>query len=141
MIPRKTILVAEDDARNRRLFRAILSAKGYELIEAVNGREAVDLARECTPDLILLDIQMPVMDGFEALKTLKDDADTADIATWALTSYAMPGDKERILQAGCDGYIMKPIDVPSFVQRIERHFANKGEPDIGDITAADPDCG
>ncbi len=121
----RTILVAEDDPRNRKLFRAILSKRGYDLIEAENGQEAVNLARKRKPDLILMDIQMPVMDGIEAMKTLKGDDDTAIIPIWALTSLGMPGDEERIRNAGCDEYIMKPIDVPSFTTRIDEHFASK----------------
>ena len=121
----RTVLVVEDDPKNRKLFRDILSMKGYEVLEAINGREAVDLARSETPALILLDIQMPVMSGIEALALLKADDKTASITVWALTSYAMPGDEQKFRQAGCDAYITKPIDVPNFLERIEQYFGGK----------------
>jgi two-component system, cell cycle response regulator DivK len=119
-----TVLVAEDDPRNRKLIRDILLIKGCEVLEAENGRAAVALAKENRPGLILLDIQMPIMDGFEAVAALKADPNTAMITTWALTSYAMPGDEEKIRRAGCDDYITKPIDVPVLVEKVEQHFAD-----------------
>ncbi|MCL4476616.1 MAG: response regulator [Nitrospirae bacterium] len=106
----KRILVVEDNERNRILLRDVLRYYGYEAIEADNGAEGVKKAREHLPDLIFLDIQMPVMDGFAALKIMKNIPETRNIKVIALTSFAMIGDKERILGAGFDDYISKPID-------------------------------
>ena len=106
----KRILVVEDNERNRILLRDVLRYHGYKVIEAENGAGAVKLAKEDMPDLIFLDIQMPVMDGFKALKILKDMPETKNIKVIALTSFAMAGDREKIMQAGFDHYISKPID-------------------------------
>src|SRR5450759_2924408 len=100
----QTILIAEDDAKNLILVTDILELKGYRIVAAVNGREAVEKAREILPDLILMDMQMPVMDGFEAVGLLKADERTRRIPVWALTSYAMPGEEKRIRAVGCDEY-------------------------------------
>lgn len=113
-----TILIAEDDARNLILMKDILELKGCRVMTAGNGREAVDKARQIVPDLILMDMQMPVMDGFEAVELLKADERTRRISVWALTSYVMPGDEKRIRAVGCDGYITKPIDVKAFLRRV-----------------------
>ena len=120
-----TILVAEDDPQNRKLFRDILALRDYTVLEAENGREAVELARKHAPDLLLLDIQMPVLDGFEVVKILKQDAATASIPVWALTSYAMPGDDAKIRQAGCDEHVTKPVDVSDFLHRVDTYFRDK----------------
>ncbi len=106
----KKILVAEDQDMNRILIRDILLYHGYEVFEAANGKIAVELAKKHLPDLILMDIQMPVMDGFTAIALLKDDPATRPIRVIALTSFAMKGDREKIMQAGFDDYIAKPID-------------------------------
>jgi CheY-like chemotaxis protein len=119
---KETILLAEDEPRNRKLLRDVLTVKGYVVLEAVNGQEAVDAARAHGPELILLDIQMPVMDGLQAARVLKADKETANIPIWALTSYAMFGDAEKILGAGCDLHLMKPLDIPELLGRIESHF-------------------
>lgn len=121
----ETILIAEDDPKSRKLLRDILAVKGYSVLEATNGSEAVELAVRNTPDLILLDLQMPVMDGLEAVKILKTNATTASIPVLALTSYAMPGDEQTIREAGCDFYITKPIDVPMFLECTERILARR----------------
>jgi CheY-like chemotaxis protein len=107
---RKKILVVEDNETNRLLLRDILLYHGYEVIEAEDGSEGVRLAREHMPDLILMDIYMPVMDGIAAGRMLKADARTKSIKIVALTSSAMKGDKEKILAAGFDAYMAKPID-------------------------------
>ena len=128
----KTILVAEDDPMNRKLMRDLLDIKGYAVIETTNGREAVDAVREHSPSLVLMDIQMPEMDGLEAVKQLKAHPETAGIAVWALTSYAMPGDERRVREAGCDGYITKPINIRDLLARIADHFdVVDGHPDGG----------
>ena len=106
----KTILIVEDNEQNRTLLKDVLEYHGYLVIEAANGADEVDHAREHLPDLILLDIQMPVMNGFAAIQALRDDPATRGIAVIALTSFAMKGDREKIMAAGFQGYLAKPID-------------------------------
>ncbi len=115
------ILIVEDNAQNRLLMVDILTARGCEVLEAKNGAEGIQLAREHKPDLILLDMQMPVMDGLQAARLLKADPETKSIKILAVTSFAMKGDRERILAAGCDEYMAKPIDtrlLPVLVRRL-----------------------
>jgi two-component system cell cycle response regulator DivK len=114
----KVILIVEDDPKNLKLFRDLLQVSGYTTLEATDGKQGVELAREEKPDLILMDIQMPVMDGLEATKLLKNDDVTKDIPIIAITAYAMKGDEEKMRDAGCDGYITKPIDVKGFLKKI-----------------------
>lgn len=108
------ILIADDHEQNRKMIRIILQKTGYEAVEAANGEEALRLARETLPALILMDIQMPLVDGVQAMKILKAEPVTAAILIVALTSYAMRGDRERFLAAGFDGYLSKPIDIKEF---------------------------
>jgi two-component system cell cycle response regulator DivK len=108
------ILIIEDNEKNLKLFSVIVRSLGYEVLTATNGEEGVNMAKEKKPDLILMDIQMPVMDGITALKILKSDERTKDIPVIALTSYAMAGDKEKFLGLGFSDYISKPIDVNKF---------------------------
>jgi len=104
------ILVVEDNDRNRRLLKILLKSRGYEVIEAVTGEAAMKYLRDHKTDLILMDIQLPNVDGLELTKNIKSNPKTAHIPIVAVTAYAMKGDRERILEAGCDGYISKPID-------------------------------
>jgi len=104
------ILVIEDNDRNRKLVKIILEANKYEVIEAGTGEEALKYLQNNKPDAILLDIQLPNMDGISLAKMLKSRDDTKDIPIVAVTAYAMKGDKERMIEAGCDAYISKPID-------------------------------
>ena len=106
----KKILIVEDNEMNRTLLRDILEYHGYEVTEAVNGADGVELAREQRPDLILLDIQMPVMNGFTSIGVLKNVPALCGTKIVALTSFAMKGDRERFLAAGFDGYLSKPVD-------------------------------
>jgi len=115
------ILIVEDNVQNRLLMVDILKIHGFEIMEARDGQEGIQLAREQQPDLILLDMQMPVMDGLEAARRLKADPETRAIKILAITSFAMKGDLERILAAGCDEYMAKPIDtrqLPVVVRRL-----------------------
>lgn len=105
----KRILVIEDQEDNRAILRDLLSAAGYELIEAVNGADGFAKAKSGTPDLILMDIQMPVIDGYEATRRIKADADLSAIPIIAVTSYALSGDEAKARAAGCDAYIAKPF--------------------------------
>ncbi len=106
----KRILVVDDHEKNLVLLRDILTSNGYEVLESRDGLSGVKIAREQKPDLILMDIQMPLMDGFEAAKILKNEPETKDIKIIGITSYAMKGDKEKILDSGFDAYISKPIN-------------------------------
>jgi CheY-like chemotaxis protein len=115
------ILIAEDNEKNRKLMRVILEKAGYDVIEAENGEDAVCFAKKMIPGLILMDIQMPVMDGIEAIRVLKTDPVTKDIPVIALTSYAMAGDSERLLNEGFNGYIPKPINVKRFIEAIKKY--------------------
>ncbi|MDQ1318036.1 MAG: two-component system, cell cycle response regulator DivK [Candidatus Poribacteria bacterium] len=109
MMPRK-ILVIEDNDRNRKLIKILLEANKYSVIEAQTGEEALKYLQDDKPDLILLDIQLPKMDGLTLVKKLRLDQKMKDIPIVAVTAYAMKGDKERMLEAGCDAYVSKPID-------------------------------
>jgi two-component system cell cycle response regulator DivK len=116
-----TILVVEDNVKNRRLIKDVLEYHGYEVIEAGDGAAGVRLAKEHRPDLILMDIQMPVMDGLSAAKLIKGDPEMNGTRMIALTSFAMKGDEERFLEAGFDDFIAKPIDTRKLPQVVERH--------------------
>ena len=114
------ILIVEDNENNRSLFRDILSFHGYEVSVAADGQEGVALARKLMPDLILMDIQMPGMDGMTAVSILKGDPATSGLTIIALTSFAMQGDQEKFLAAGFDGYLSKPIstrELPGLVKQ------------------------
>jgi CheY-like chemotaxis protein len=114
------ILIVEDNDNNRSLFRDILTFHGYEISVATDGQEGVDMARALAPDLVLMDIQMPGMDGLTAGSILKGDPATSGLKIVALTSFAMSGDREKIMAAGFDGYLSKPIstrDLPLLVKK------------------------
>lgn len=113
------ILIVEDNPKNLKLASGIVSRAGYEVITAEDGDSGLLLARQEVPDLILMDIQMPGMDGLTVTKLLKGDAATAQIKIIALTAFAMKGDRERMLEAGCDDYISKPIRYKEFLATVE----------------------
>ena len=119
----KLILIVEDEPRNLTLLRDLLQVSGYKTIEATDGEQGVELAKSKKPDLILMDVQMPKMDGLGATRILKADATTSNIPVLALTSYAMKGDKERILEAGCDGYLAKPIDIKELLKIVAEYLS------------------
>ena len=114
------ILVVEDNQDNREMVVKVLKFNGYEVIEAVDGEEGIEKAKTEAPDLILLDIYLPKMDGYEVAKRLKGDTDLRDIPVIALTAHAMKGNREQALAAGCDGYISKPIDIRELPKQIEQ---------------------
>jgi two-component system cell cycle response regulator DivK len=120
------ILVVEDNEKNMKLVRDVLVATGYRTLEATTGREAVDLASEHTPDLVLMDIQLPDLDGVQALQRLREDQRTAGIPVLALTAQAMRGDRERFLAAGFDGYLSKPVDVRELIGTVRDHCRGAG---------------
>lgn len=117
------VLVVEDEEKNRKLLVDLLTVNGYEVLVAENGREGVDSALRERPDLILMDLRMPVMDGIEAVHILKSDTATSAIPAVAVTASAMVGDEEHVLNAGFDGYIRKPIDVRLFASEVERYLS------------------
>ncbi len=122
---RNVILIVDDDTQNRKLFRDLLQIKGYHTLEAVNGQQGVELAKSKEPDLILMDVQMPVMSGLEATKILKADDDTKNIPILSVTAYAMKGDEEKIREAGFDGYITKPVDIKEFLTTIAKYLPER----------------
>ncbi len=115
------VLVVEDNEKNMKLFRDVLQASGYRLLEATTGERAMELAAEHQPNLVLMDIQLPDIDGVDALGRLRANARTASIPVVALTAQAMHGDRERFLDAGFDAYISKPVDVVEFVKTVKEH--------------------
>jgi two-component system cell cycle response regulator DivK len=115
------ILVVEDNELNMKLFRDVLVATGYRALEATTGGEAVDLAVEQEPDLVLMDIQLPDADGVDVLRRLRTDDRTAAIPVLAVTAQAMQGDRERFLAAGFDGYVSKPLHVGELIDTVRRH--------------------
>ncbi|MFH0943714.1 MAG: response regulator [Planctomycetota bacterium] len=117
-----TILVIEDNERSAYLVTFILEKCGYQVVQARDGEGGIALAHQIKPDLILLDIQLPVVDGYAVARELTTNGETHGIPIVAVTSYAMPGDRERILAAGCVGYIEKPIDPRTFVAEIEQYL-------------------
>ena len=121
-MPGEKILYIEDDFRNRLLVQRILTAYGYNVVEAETGKEGMRLAKEITPDLILMDINLPEMDGYEATALLKKEDALADVPIIAMTANVMKGDREKTLEAGCDGYIQKPIDIDLLAEQIERYL-------------------
>ena len=116
----KRILLIEDNEQNRYLASFLLRARGWEMVHAEDGPAGVALASQIGPALILLDIQLPGMDGYAVARALRTDPKLAATPIIAVTSYAMPGDRERCLAAGCDSYIEKPIDPDTFVGEVER---------------------
>lgn len=117
------ILIVDDNATNRKVCRALLAGEGCQVDEAADGAQGLAAARQGLPTLILMDIQMPVMDGLEALRQLRADPATRGIPVVALTAYAMVGDRERLLQAGFVDYISKPLDIDRFLAVVRRFVA------------------
>jgi two-component system cell cycle response regulator DivK len=121
---KKKILYIEDNLQNLYLVRFILEKHGYEVSSASDGKEGIDRAATIKPDLILLDIQLPVMDGYTVARRLRANPDLGKIPIVAVTSYAMAGDREKALDAGCSGYIEKPLNPDTFMQQVEQHLCS-----------------
>jgi CheY-like chemotaxis protein len=119
------ILIVEDNIDNYELVRFILERAGYEVFLAMNGRDGVAAARLQKPDLILMDLTMPEMDGWLAAEKLKADEATKSIPLYALTAHALPSERKRALEAGCDGYVSKPIHMAGFLEVIENALGKK----------------
>ena len=118
---KKRILVVEDQEDNRRILRDLLSGAGFDLIEAENGEEAVASAQASRPDLILMDIQLPLLDGYEATRRIKADPDLKSIPIIVVTSYALSGDEEKARLAGCDDYVAKPFSPRQLLAKIKEY--------------------
>ena len=118
----RRILVVEDHEDNRQILRDLLASMGYAIIEAVNGEEAVAIAAAERPDLILMDIQMPVMDGYEATRRIKADPELCAIPIIVVTSYALSGDEEKARSAGCDDYVTKPYSPRALLTKIREYL-------------------
>jgi two-component system, cell cycle response regulator DivK len=116
----KTILVVEDQEDNRQILRDLLGSAGLRIIEAHDGEQALTVARSERPNLILMDIQLPILDGYEATRSIKRDPELKHIPVIAVTSYALSGDEERAREAGCDGYVAKPYSPRDLLARIGR---------------------
>ncbi|GAB5046763.1 response regulator [Thermodesulfovibrio sp. TK110] len=121
----KTILVVDDNEDSRELVKKILKKQGFEIIEAVDGEDALAKAIAYRPDLILMDISIPKIDGYEVTRRLKSRIDFKDTPIIAFTAHAMRGDQEKALEAGCDGYIAKPINVREFPEQIKMYLKEK----------------
>ena len=119
-MPNKRVLLVEDDFMHMRLAQHVLEVEGYTVVTAATAQEALEQIESILPDLILMDVQLPDMDGMTVVRILRENAITRDTAILALTAYAMKGDRERLLQMGCNGYISKPIDVQEFVNTVRR---------------------
>ena len=118
----KNVMVVEDNEKNRKLMRVVLKAKGYNVIEATTGEEALSLLKGNIPDIILMDIQLPGIDGLTLIKQIKADAHTKDIPIIAVTAYAMKGDEQKILDTGCNAYVSKPINIQELPLTIEKYI-------------------
>ena len=116
----KTILIVEDNELNMKLENDLLQVHGYDTLQSVDGKDAIQLTRDHHPDLIIMDIQLPEVSGIELTKILKADDELKDIPILAVTAFAMKGDEEKIRAAGCDEYIAKPINVPHFLETVEK---------------------
>ncbi|MFI5024991.1 MAG: response regulator [Alphaproteobacteria bacterium] len=119
----KRILVVEDTEDNRQILRDLLTAAGFEMVEAEDGAAGVAAAERERPDLILMDIQLPVMDGYEATRRIKANAALKHIPIIAVTSYALSGDEEKARAAGCDGYVTKPFSPRQLLAKVREHLA------------------
>ncbi len=119
---RGPLLIIEDNAQNRYMIRFLMEKHGFSVIEATNGQEGIEYAIRYKPTIILLDVQLPEMDGYAVARELKRHPELANIPVVAVTSYAMVGDRERILAAGADGYIEKPINPETFVDEVSRYL-------------------
>jgi CheY-like chemotaxis protein len=122
---KKTILIAEDNPTNRELLRELLEIRGYRVVEACNGQEALAMVEQEPPDILLLDIGMPLLDGFAVVRKLREDPRFTSLPVVAVTAYAMQGDREKIMDSGFDGYLSKPVNSAALVQELGRLLAGE----------------
>jgi CheY-like chemotaxis protein len=121
------ILIAEDNAVNRELLRELLEARGYEVLEACDGQEALQMIEQTQPDILLLDIGMPVLDGFGVIRKIRENPCLARMPVVAITAYAMQGDREKIMQSGFNGYLSKPVDARSLAEELKRLLSRRDD--------------
>jgi CheY-like chemotaxis protein len=121
-----TVLVAEDNIVNRELMRELLEVRGYHVTEACDGLEALEMLEQTRPDILLLDLGMPKLDGFGVVRKIRDNPRLVNLPVLAVTAYAMRGDREQVLNAGFDGYLSKPIDAAALATEIERLIDRSG---------------
>ena len=121
------VLVVEDNERNMKLFRDVLAASGYRTLEATSGAAAVELVKRHQPDLVLMDVRLPDIDGVEVLRTIRTDARTAFLPVVAVTAQAMDGDRDRFLRSGFDEYLPKPVDIRELLEIVRRYCASVGD--------------
>lgn len=126
---KRTILLIEDNEQNMYLATFLLERNGFTVLQSNDGRLGIDRALDSNPDLILLDIQLPSMDGYTVARKIREIDSLSDTPIVAVTSYAMPGDREKTIEAGCNGYIEKPINPDTFVQEVERFFQEGSKDD------------
>ena len=122
------ILLVEDNEMNRDMLSRRLMRKGHEVVMAVDGEEGVKMALSTLPELILMDMSLPIIDGWEATRRIKAEAATKDIPVIALTAHAMAGDKEKAMQAGCDDYDTKPVELPRLLEKMDTLLKKKAQP-------------
>jgi len=120
-----TVLIAEDNAVNRELLREFLEMRDYQVREAGNGQEALERIQEAVPDILLLDLGMPVLDGFATIRLIRENPKWAKLPVLAVTAYAMRGDREKVLESGFDGYLSKPIDPAALHREIDRLLSGR----------------
>jgi two-component system cell cycle response regulator DivK len=121
-VKRKVILSAEDNDANRKIIRDLFSKKGYTIVEAIDGEEAIAMVKKIKPDIVLMDIQLPKISGYEAAETIKADPDLRHIPIIAVTSYALSGDEEKAFEAGCDEYVTKPFRPKVLLEIVEKYL-------------------
>jgi len=134
------ILVAEDNAVNRELLRELLEVRGYTVSEACDGQEALHMIEQTQPELLLLDIGMPVLDGFAVIRRIRENPSLAALPVVAVTAYAMRGDREKILKSGFDGYLSKPLNPSSLTEELDRLLTKRAQSADQDQSHADQ-CG
>ena len=122
------VLLVEDNEMNRDMLSRRLTRRGFDVVFAVDGKQGVALARSEKPDIILMDMSLPVMDGWEATRCVKADDATRSVPVIGLTAHAMSGDREKAIEAGCDDYDTKPVELPRLLQKIEALLSRRGEP-------------
>jgi CheY-like chemotaxis protein len=122
------VLIAEDNAVNRELLRELLQARGYAVLEARDGQEALHMIEQAQPELLLLDIGMPVLDGFAVVRRIRENPRLALLPVVAVTAYAMRGDREKILNSGFDGYLSKPLNPSALTEELDRLLTKGSQP-------------
>ena len=119
------VLIAEDNPVNRELLREVLECRGYEVVEACDGQQALQQVAECQPDILLLDLGMPVLDGYATIQQIRASPATVALPVLAVTAYAMQSDRDKVMSSGFDGYVSKPVQANMLIQEMERLLAKK----------------